>query len=40
MWKERADQTDMEVCQDTAGECCDSLGGIKDRARVRDVQVA
>ena len=23
MWEERADQTDMEVCPDTAGECCD-----------------
>ena len=22
MWKERADQTDMEVCPDTTGECC------------------
>ena len=28
MWKERADQTDMEVCPDTAGECCnrDAVG--------------
>ena len=23
LWEERADQTDMEVCPDTAGECCD-----------------
>ena len=23
MWEERADQTDVEVCPDTAGECCD-----------------
>ena len=23
MWQERADQTDMEVCPDIAGECCD-----------------
>ena len=23
MWEERADQTDMEVCPDTAGEHCD-----------------
>ena len=23
MWEERTDQTDMEVCPDTAGECCD-----------------
>ena len=23
MWEERADQTDMEVCPDTAGEYCD-----------------
>ena len=22
MWEERADQTDMEVCPDTIGECC------------------
>ena len=22
MWEERADQTDMEVCPDTPGECC------------------
>ena len=22
MWEERADQTDMEVCPDTTGECC------------------
>ena len=22
MWEEGADQTDMEVCPDTAGECC------------------
>ena len=22
MWEERADQTDMEVCPDTVGECC------------------
>ena len=22
MWEERADRTDMEVCPDTAGECC------------------
>ena len=40
MWKERADQTDMEVCPDTAGECCNrdavgilswyaTVGGIK-----------
>ena len=27
MWEERADQTDMEVCPDTAGECrnCDAV---------------
>ena len=40
MWEERADQADMEVCRDTAGECCDgdavetlswsaTVGGIK-----------
>ena len=40
MWEERADQADMEVCPDTAGECCDgdavetlswsaTVGGIK-----------
>ena len=23
MWEERADQTDVEVCPDTVGECCD-----------------
>ena len=23
MWEELVDQTDMEVCPDTAGECCD-----------------
>ena len=23
MWEERADQTDMEICPNTAGECCD-----------------
>ena len=22
MWVERADQTDMEVCKDTTGKCC------------------
>ena len=22
MWEERANRTDMEVCPDTAGECC------------------
>ena len=28
MWEARADQTDMEVCPDTAGECCnrDAVG--------------
>ena len=40
MWEERADQTDMEVCPDTTGECCNrdevrilgwyaTVGGIK-----------
>ena len=49
MWEERADQTDMEVCPDTAGEYCDcdavetlscDRWRIQDRARVRDVQAA
>ena len=51
MWKERADQTDMEVCPDTTGECC-NRGEVEnmdlacdswrnqDRARMRGVQVA
>ena len=40
MWEERADQTDMELCPDTTGECCNrdavgilswyaTVGGIK-----------
>ena len=51
MWEERADQTDMEVCPDTAGECCDrdavetlnwyaTVGGIRTEPRMRYVQAA
>ena len=44
MREERADQTDMEVCPDTAGEYYDCDAAIvtrnQDSSRVRDVQAA
>ena len=51
MWEERADQTDMEVCPHTTGECCNrdavetlswyaTVGRNQDGARMRDVQAA
>ena len=27
MWEERADQTDMEICSDNTGECCNRDAG-------------
>ena len=40
MWEERADQTDMEVCPGTAGECCnrDTVGTLSWYATVGKIR--
>ena len=40
MWEERADQTDMEVCPDTTGACCnrDAVGILSWYATVGGIE--
>ena len=39
MWEERADQTDVSACPDTAGECCDRDAVIRVMSKCRTRQL-